>query len=581
LASRVSSNVDIEAGSAAVPTVNKYQTSPNLYISDYGVTDASNCVTGMAAPCVSPMVMIEGTNQSATTTADLTGVIVNLWGAKGSTSASGWGNQWIGGAFQMYDSPTPNVVSMTGLNPNISSISTPSGCFKGNPGDSTCARSMNGIEIDSTNSTSTDGVFEQSVGNMITGASINCYAFNASPKDCSYGLTIGTGTTGHGWKIGQVIGGAQNVGLLIPQSQISLKPDIALHIASQGSYGLVVGTGSTTYSHGNAQTLGNPTNGILLDAQRIEGNTSAVQSNTIVFRAATGAATYANWREYIDNAGNTHFQTDKSGSFADFMTMNPNATPANSSLVLTGQLFASSAINFKYSGGNYFTLTGSPTAAGRTWTFQDANGVVVGRDTTDTLTNKTFDTAGTGNVLKISGTQVTTVTGTGGAVLATGPAIINATLTAPNIGVATGTSLDLSKLTLDANGKLTKYGNVAVVGTGLGPIYGSVALAAQGAAISATNLYTATSGMYRVCYDVQVTRAATTSSSVGVTIGWNNGSAQTKNSTAVATNVLNAEDGNCFVVNSTAANITYATTYSSSGGTSMQYALRVTAEQLQ
>ena len=106
-------------------------------------------------------------------------------------------------------------------------------------------------------------------------------------------------------------------------------------------------------------------------------------------------------------------------------------------------------------------------------------------------------------------------------------------------------------------------------------------LTTQAAAISATNLYTATIGMYRVCYDVQVTRAATTSSSVGVTIGWNNGSAQTKSSTAVATNVLNAEDGNCYVVNSTTANITYAATYASSGGTSMQFALRVTAEQLQ
>jgi hypothetical protein len=128
---------------------------------------------------------------------------------------------------------------------------------------------------------------------------------------------------------------------------------------------------------------------------------------------------------------------------------------------------------------------------------------------------------------------------------------------------------------------VTKYNNVTTKGTGVGAIFGSVTLTAQGAAITATNLYTATVGMYRVCYDVQVTRAATTSSSVGVTIGWNNGSAQTKSSTAVATNVLNAEDGSCYVMNSTAANITYATTYSSSGGTSMQYALRVTAEQLQ
>jgi hypothetical protein len=168
------------------------------------------------------------------------------------------------------------------------------------------------------------------------------------------------------------------------------------------------------------------------------------------------------------------------------------------------------------------------------------------------------------------------VSGSGATVLATSP-----TLTSPNIGVASGTSLDLGKVTLSSAGTVTKYNNVTTKGAGVGAIFGSVSLTAQSAAISATNLYTAAAGLYRVCYDVQVTRVATTSSSVGVTIGWNNGSAQTKSSTAVATNVLNAEDGNCYVVSSTAANITYAASYSSSGGTSMQYALRVTAEQLQ
>jgi hypothetical protein len=178
------------------------------------------------------------------------------------------------------------------------------------------------------------------------------------------------------------------------------------------------------------------------------------------------------------------------------------------------------------------------------------------------------------------------VSGSGAAVLATSATLTNATLssptlTNPNIGVASGTSLDLGKVTLSSAGMVTKYNNVTTKGAGVGAIFGSVSLTAQSVAISATNLYTAAAGLYRVCYDVQVTRAATTSSSVGVTIGWNNGSAQTKSSTAVATNALNAEDGNCYVVNSTAANITYAASYSSSGGTSMQYALRVTAEQLQ
>lgn len=70
---------------------------------------------------------------------------------------------------------------------------------------------------------------------------------------------------------------------------------------------------------------------------------------------------------------------------------------------------------------------------------------VLGAATTDTLTNKTFDTAGSGNVLKINGTQVTDKTGTGKVVLDTNPTISGlsigsgATIPSPNItGTVTG-----------------------------------------------------------------------------------------------------------------------------------------------
>lgn len=72
-----------------------------------------------------------------------------------------------------------------------------------------------------------------------------------------------------------------------------------------------------------------------------------------------------------------------------------------------------------------FQLSGLTTATTRTLTVQDANYTLIGRDTTDTLTNKTFDTAGTGNVLKINGTTISAVTGTGSNVLATAPAMTN------------------------------------------------------------------------------------------------------------------------------------------------------------
>lgn len=57
------------------------------------------------------------------------------------------------------------------------------------------------------------------------------------------------------------------------------------------------------------------------------------------------------------------------------------------------------------------------------------NETLVGRQTVDTFENKTYDTAATGNVFKVNGTQLTAVTGTGSVVLDTSP-----TLTTPNLG---------------------------------------------------------------------------------------------------------------------------------------------------
>lgn len=75
-----------------------------------------------------------------------------------------------------------------------------------------------------------------------------------------------------------------------------------------------------------------------------------------------------------------------------------------------------------------------------------SQGAVVSAASTDTLTNKTFDTAGTGNSFSINGVAVTANTGTGSVVRAASP-----TLTTPALGVPS--AIDLT----NASGMPAKY----------------------------------------------------------------------------------------------------------------------------
>lgn len=96
------------------------------------------------------------------------------------------------------------------------------------------------------------------------------------------------------------------------------------------------------------------------------------------------------------------------------------------------------------------TNSTTPTGAGvlgwsggfLNWGDSVNNHVAVAADTTQTLTNKTFNTAGTGNVFQINGTTISANTGTGSNVLATSPALVT-----PTLGAATATTLAFSPTT--------------------------------------------------------------------------------------------------------------------------------------
>jgi len=129
---------------------------------------------------------------------------------------------------------------------------------------------------------------------------------------------------------------------------------------------------------------------------------------------------------------NTQVQFNNSGAFgasANLTWVSPVLTIG--AVGVTGQL--------RYMGSTSGSISlQAPAAAGaNTLTWPAATDTLVGKATTDTFTNKTYDTAGAGNVLKINGTTVSAITGTGSVVLATSP-----TLVTPTLGVATATSIN-------------------------------------------------------------------------------------------------------------------------------------------
>ena len=113
----------------------------------------------------------------------------------------------------------------------------------------------------------------------------------------------------------------------------------------------------------------------------------------------------------------------------------------------------------------------------------------------------------------------------------------------------------------------------------------------QTAAIAATSLTISTptglttklsKGLYRVSTYARITQAASTSSSLTVTLGWTDGTvACTSSGSAVTGNTTATTGSQSVVIRSDAdGSVTYATAYSSSGGTAMQYRLDIVLEQL-
>lgn len=96
------------------------------------------------------------------------------------------------------------------------------------------------------------------------------------------------------------------------------------------------------------------------------------------------------------------------------------------------------------------TITGLIKGDGTAISAATAGTDYVTGSSTNTFTNKTYDTAGSGNSFSINGVAATANTGTGSVVRASSP-----TLVTPALGVATATSLNGATITTTTSGTLT------------------------------------------------------------------------------------------------------------------------------
>lgn len=189
-------------------------------------------------------------------------------------------------------------------------------------------------------------------------------------------------------------------------------------------------------------------------------------------------------------------------------------------------------------------------------------------------------------------------------------------------GVFVGYSGALGAIAPVGGGELAFYGGAgafafgtdSAVSTGMkiGKIsqYNSTACTTNGGCLSPTIVQSSVIGLgsaaslpftpgfdglasYRICWSQTITRAATTSSSLLTTISytnvgaaktstyWVDPSAGTTGTTADASNVLGSERGNCITsLLSSSSTVTWATTYSTTGATTLLYAYTFTIEKM-
>ena len=121
----------------------------------------------------------------------------------------------------------------------------------------------------------------------------------------------------------------------------------------------------------------------------------------------------------------------------------------------TGVIAGTQGITISGSTSGAIALVVAAIAGTGTMTLPGGTDTLVGKATVDTFTNKTFDTAGSGNTFSIAGVAVTANTGTGAVARATSPTFVTPVLGTPSSGTLTNcTGLPISGLVASTSAAL-------------------------------------------------------------------------------------------------------------------------------
>lgn len=162
---------------------------------------------------------------------------------------------------------------------------------------------------------------------------------------------------------------------------------------------------------------------------------------------------------FIDAGANGNYTVSVDQAFSPSWT--GTHTFQDSKLFVADAADATKRLGFDIQGttGVTGTLRSTFTTA-KTLDLPDATDTLMGRATTDTMTGKTYDTAGAGNVFRINGTGITAVSGTGAVALVNSPTFITPSLGAAGASSINGLIITATTGTLTvANGKTASFGN--------------------------------------------------------------------------------------------------------------------------